>query len=208
MKGLETGHHKIKKICDALRKETLEPAQLQAEVFLEEAKKEADAIINDAKLRAEKIRHESQIEFQKQRLAFEASLAQACRQTIESLKEKVEKQFFNRELLKLIEAPLQNPEVIAQLIQAVVGGIEKEGIQTDIAALIGSTISVQDVNHLLGLTVVNKLKDKTVLQGELERGIEVKLMKEHMTLDLSEATFYDMIATYLRKDFRQFLFGL
>ena len=37
MKGLETGKDKIQKICDALRKETLEPAKQEAREIVEKA---------------------------------------------------------------------------------------------------------------------------------------------------------------------------
>ena len=45
MKGFETGKDKVKKICDVLKKETLEPA-----------KEEAERIIAAAKLRGKRIR--------------------------------------------------------------------------------------------------------------------------------------------------------
>ncbi|MGR3912360.1 MAG: V-type ATP synthase subunit E [Candidatus Rhabdochlamydia sp.] len=208
MKGLETGHNKIKKICDVLKKETLEPAELKAQALIEEAKREAEEIISQAHQRSEQMQLESQLEMQKQKLAFEASLAQACRQTTESLKEKIETQFFHPQLFALIEAPLKDPNVIAKLIQSVIRGIEKEGIMGNMEAFIPFGAPIDEVNHLLGKRLLEKLKDKTVLHASLKGGIEVKLTDQHMTLDLSDETFHEMIVSYLRKDFRQFLFGL
>ena len=41
----DKGQDKIKKICDQLREETLEPAKQEAEEMLENAKKQAEKII-------------------------------------------------------------------------------------------------------------------------------------------------------------------
>ena len=41
MRSLETGHDKIQKICDRLRRETLEPAEEQAQTILNEARKKS-----------------------------------------------------------------------------------------------------------------------------------------------------------------------
>ena len=53
MKGLETGKDKIQKICDALRKETLEPAKQEAREIVENAHLKADEILQEAKKKAE-----------------------------------------------------------------------------------------------------------------------------------------------------------
>ena len=55
MKGLESGKDKVKKICDALRRETLEPAERQAADIIEKAQREADEILADAHTQAKKM---------------------------------------------------------------------------------------------------------------------------------------------------------
>ena len=48
MKGLESGKDKIQKICDALRKETLEPAKQEAREIVENAHMQASEIVTEA----------------------------------------------------------------------------------------------------------------------------------------------------------------
>ena len=45
MKGLDTGREKIQKICDSLRKETLEPAKQEAREIIENAHMQASEIV-------------------------------------------------------------------------------------------------------------------------------------------------------------------
>ena len=52
MKSLEKGEEKIQKICDVLRRETLEPAQLEAEGVIEQAKEKAAGIVREAEQNA------------------------------------------------------------------------------------------------------------------------------------------------------------
>lgn len=53
MKSLETGKDKIQKICDALKKETLEPAKQEAREVIENARLQAAEIVTAAKKEAE-----------------------------------------------------------------------------------------------------------------------------------------------------------
>ena len=207
MKGLETGKDKVKKICDILKKETLEPAKMQAEELLEEAKKEVETILSEARDQADRLLVNARQEIEKQRAIFQASIAQACRQTIEDLKEKVEKKLFSPELRHLIAKPMQDTKVIARLITAVVEAIEKEGIDVDLTAYIPAMIPAEEVNALLASEIIQKLKEKGVLLSSIGGGIEVKLWEQGLILDLSDQALKELLAGYIRKDFRELIFG-
>ena len=62
VKGLETGKDKIQKICDALRKETLEPAKQEAREIVENAHLAASEIVREAKKKAEAAVSKAEIE--------------------------------------------------------------------------------------------------------------------------------------------------
>ena len=53
--GMDTGKDKVKKICDVLRKETLEPAKLEADEMIESAKERAREIIALAEQEVERM---------------------------------------------------------------------------------------------------------------------------------------------------------
>lgn len=207
MKNLETGKDKVKKICDVLRKETLEPAKLEADELLAQARREAEEIVADAEARAEEMIAHARVDIERQKAVFQASLSQACRQAVDLLKEKIENKLFNPQLLKLLSAPLQDPVVIAKLITAVVGGIEKQGLDTDLTVQIASTVSPRAVNELLAKEIIGHLKEKGVLLSSIGGGIEVKLLKDNITIELSDVALKELVAEYIRKDFRDLVLG-
>lgn len=207
MKGLETGKDKVKKICDLLKRETLEPAQIEAQDILEAAKLRSEEIIAEAHRKAEEMHQVAHLEIQQQRVVFQASLAQACRQTLDSLKEKIEHKLFNPELAHLLSKPLHDPKVIAKLIEVVVLAIEKEGIESNLSAFISSAVPAREVNTILAAKILERLKEKSVLISSIGGGVEVKIVDQNMTIDLSDTAFNELVSNYIRKDFRELIFN-
>ena len=60
---------------------------------------------------------------------------------------------------------------------------------------------------LLAHEILERLHEKSVLVGPLTGGIEVKLLKENITIDMSDAALKELVANYIRKDFRELIFG-
>lgn len=207
MKNLETGKDKVKTICDILRKETLEPAKVEADELLAKARREAEEILAEAAAESERMLEHAKAEIERQKAVFQASLSQACRQSIDLLKERIENKLFQPELARLLTAPLQDPSVIAKLITAVVTGIEKEGLNTDLSARIASTVPARAVNELLTKEVLQRLREKGVLLSSIGGGIEVKLVQDNITIELSDAALKELVAEYIRKDFRDLVLG-
>ncbi len=206
MKGIDTGKDKVKKICDVLKRETLEPAKKEAEEIVEAAAVKAEAIIREAKKDAEKTLQDARKEIEKERNVFQSSLNQACKQALEVLKQDIESKLFNPELSKMLHQPLVEPGVLADLIKAVVGAIEKEGTNADLSAFIPQTVTAETVNRLLTKNILEKLKGQSVQVGPLKGGIAVKMDKENITIDVSEEALKELVSNYIRKDFRETLF--
>jgi V/A-type H+-transporting ATPase subunit E len=207
MKGLETGKDKVKKICDVLRRETLEPAQGEAEEIIRMAKEQAEEIIASARREITKMNDEARQEIERQKNIFQSSINQACKQAIAALKQSIEGKLFNQELGKLITQHTQDPKVLSQLVSAVVKAIEKEGIDADLSVYVPAAVPARSVNALLSHEILEKLKEKSVLVGPLTGGIEVKLHKENITVDISDAALKELVSNYIRKDFREMIFG-
>ncbi len=205
MKGLESGKEKIKKICEELKRETLEPAQMEAEKIVEAARFLADEIVAKAHHQIKEMHEKAHREIEQQKAIFQASLSHACRQTLEALKEKIEHKLFNPEIARLLETPLQEAKVVAKLIEAAVQAIEKEGIEADLSVAISSATPAREVNELLAAKILQKLKEKSVLLSSIGGGIEVKLVGQNMTIALSDTTFTELVADYVREDFRRFV---
>jgi V/A-type H+/Na+-transporting ATPase subunit E len=202
MKTLEKGQDKIQKICDKIRRDTIEPAKQEAHTIIEEAQRKAEEILREAERQKEQLGIQAKAQIEQERKVFHSSLQQAAKQTIESLRQEIEQKFFNEELQTLLEKPLSDPKLLADLLNGIVKAIDKEGLSTDI-----SIVSADDVTPLLLDGIRKRLKEKSVEVGHFSGGVQVKLIGKKMTLDVSDQALKELISNYVRKDFRQLLFG-
>ncbi|NGX39310.1 MAG: V-type proton ATPase subunit E [Chlamydiae bacterium] len=205
--AVETGKDKVKKICEVLRKETLEPAMTEAQEILDNAKVKAEQIIEEARSKAAKIKADAEKETEKKQKIFQSSLSQGGRQSLEWLKQEIEQRLLNQNLAKLIDKASSTPEVLAKMIEAVIGAIKAEGLEADLSAIIPASVEARAVNELLGKELLDSLKEKSVLIGTMKGGIEMKLHKENITIDISDTALLDLMTRYVRKDFHKFFFA-
>jgi V/A-type H+/Na+-transporting ATPase subunit E len=207
MKGTEKGKDKVKKICDILRRETLDPALVEAEQIVRSAKERAEEIVEAGRKEAEAAKEQARRDIERQKNVFDSSLGQACKQALEALKQEIEEKLFSKELGRILTKQTQDPRVLAELITAVVRGIEKGGIEATLSVFIPAAVPARSVNQFLAHEILEKLREKSVLVGPLTGGIEVKLHEENITVDVSDAALKELVAGYIRKDFRALVFG-
>lgn len=207
MRSLEKGQDKIQKICDKLKLETLEPAEEKAKQILLEARKKGEDIKAEAERHAEQLLKQARGQIEQERNVFHSSLQQAAKQTVEGLRQEIEHKLFNEELQNLLEKQSADPKIIADLINGIVTALEKEGLQTDLTAIIPRLVSMEDVNALLLDAVRKRLKNKSVEIGGFAGGAQVKLHGKKMTIDLSDQAIKELLANYMRKDFRKLIFS-
>lgn len=207
MKTLERGQDKIQRICDKIRRETIEPSKEEAQSIIAAAKKKAEEITRDAGHQADHLIKQAKAQIEQERSVFHASLQQAAKQTVEGLRQDLESKFFNEELESILREQLSKPEVISQLVNGIVSAIEKDGITTDLTAVIPRSVSAKDVSALLIQNVRNRLENKPLEIGSFAGGAQVKLINQKMTLDLTDQALKELLAHYMRKDFRHIIFS-
>jgi V/A-type H+-transporting ATPase subunit E len=205
MKGLETGKDKIQKICDALRKETLEPAKQEAREIVENAHLQASQIVNEAKEKGEKLLQEAMAEMEEKKRVFHASLALASRQGIEQLKQKIEHDMFAPELARLVSKEMSDPKAIANLLNGLVKSMESN---EEMAVFIPKGISPRSISELLAANVLEKLKNKMVAAPEIGGGVQIQLKDQKITIDFSDTFVRELLAQYIRRDLRDLVFNV
>ena len=208
MRSLEKGQDKIQKICDQLRKKTLDPAKNEAEEIIKQAEKKAEEIKQEAELHKEQLIKQARGQIEQERNVFHSSLQQAAKQVVEALRQEIENKFFNEELQAALDKQLGDPKVIADLINGLVAAIEKGGMATDLSAVIPRLVSPEDINGLLVDGVRKRLKGNPLELGHFAGGAQVKLHGKKMTLDLTDQAIKELLANYVRKDFRKMIFSL
>ncbi len=205
-KLLDTGEDKIQKICKILKDETIDPARREAEGIINDAHARAKEVIDRAEAEAKTLVEEAHQLNERERRVFQTSLEQAGAQAVETLKQSIEKELFNPQVVELITRSAANKDVLKRLIDAIVDSIKKEGASADFSVLIPQTVSVDEVNHLIGENILNQLKEKSVVLGDFSAGIQVKLHDKHLTLDISDRSLVELLSQFLREDFRDKLF--
>ncbi len=208
MKTLETGDDKIKHICKLLKEESLEPAKQEAKELIEAAKQEAASIISKAKKEADTIEKEAKANVEKERISFQSTLQQAAKNTLEALKLRIEKEFFNSSLPSIIADGINLPNLIADLVEAIVKALEKEGLSCDLTTQIPKSIDPAKVVALLAQETLKKLKNNSIEIGDFAAGVKVIASSQHITIDMSENALKELLSSYvLRKEFRKMIFS-
>lgn len=206
MRSLETGKEKVQKICDAIRKETLEPAKQEAREIVENAHLRAAEVVREATKKAEALKKAAEADIEEKRRVFDASLHLSCRQGIEMLKQKIEQELFNKELERLVKQEMASPQIIVDLIQSFMRSLEEQGIEEDFEVVIPKEISPRSINSLLTDKVLEHLKGRSVVLGDFHGGVQVRMKGREITIDISDAVVRELIARYIRRDLRDLVF--
>ncbi|MDN3506596.1 MAG: V-type ATP synthase subunit E [Simkaniaceae bacterium] len=204
---VESGRDKVKQICEVLRKETLEPAIDEAKKVLEDAESKAGAIVAEAKEKAAKLVADAEADIEKKYGVFKASLNQGARQSVAWLKQEIEERLLNQNLGDMITKATSSPQVIADMVSAVIKAVGEEGLDTDLSVIIPAAVEPNQVNELIGKNLVENLKEKSVIVGPQKGGVEMKLHKDKITIDLSDTALVELLTRYVRKDFHKYFFA-
>ncbi len=203
---MQPGKEKIKKICDTLREETIEPAKQEAKEILENAHLQAKSIIDEAKKKSEDILKKNREQLEKEKQVFLSALILASKQSLAALKQMIDEKLFSETLSNVLVEKTSQKEVVEKLLEAVVEAIKKEGIEGDISAYIPKKLSSEEIAKSLMKSVLERLKDKQVCVADIAGGVKVALKDQKVTLDISDEAIKELVAKYIHRDFRQMLF--
>lgn len=207
MKNLQKENDAVQKISDLLLEETLNPAKEKAQLLVQQAEVKAKDIVQQAEQKAEKMFEEARKKLEQEEALFKATTKQAFEQSLESLRQSIQRDLFSPALEQLLHQPLKDKAVIANLVNALVQAIEKEGLSFDIQVFVSDHLKPDEINPLLLDQVVQNLEGKTVHLGKGLTGVEVKLKDKKITIDMTGKTLQEIVAKYIRKDLRTTLFG-
>lgn len=198
---------KVQKICDTIRRDTLLPAELQAQEILKNAECRAALTLEKARQEAKQLQEQARIEILKDKQAFTSSLHIACKQTLDLFKQKIEKKVFHDGLSEIIEETTKKPEIITRCIEAILDALAKEGIEQDLQLIISKSVSPRDVIAMLVQKAVTVLESSPIQLGSFAGGAKIRIKQQHLTIDVSDIALKELIAGFLREDFRTLVFS-
>lgn len=204
MKHLDTGSEKIKKICDTIRHETLEPAKQQAKAIVEQASDQAATIIQEAHKQADALLEAAKKQHEKEKQIFEASMVHAAKLFKEVLKQEIETNFLSPSLEAITSNIVTNPQMTAQVVNAIVEGWHKQTAGGDLVAILSQGMDKEAFAKYLSSEVKARML-KIEAQDHLT-GVILKSQGENLRLEISQQQLTDALIQALRQDFRKFFY--
>ncbi|MEM8628705.1 MAG: hypothetical protein AAGF04_01340 [Chlamydiota bacterium] len=196
----------VSQICSLLREETLAPAQEQAREILENARVEAGQIVEKATQKSATLLREAESHLEEKERAFTTSLKRSMDQAIDTLKQSIEHELFSPALASFLSAPCKDSQIAVRLIEAVARGLEKEGVEGDLAVFVGQEIDKKAVLSALTESMQERL-GQALHSLPLGEGIEIKLEGAGLTIDVTKKALEEFLRRFIREDFRKLLFG-
>lgn len=204
MKHLDTGSDKIKKICDAIRYETLEPAKQQAKLIVEQATDQAAAIVQEARVQAETILENAKKMHDKEKGIFESSMMHSAKIFKENLKLDIENHFLTGSIAELSANLFKKDELCAKLVSAFVEGLRNKSLNGDLTLILSEELNKEEFVKGLSSNIKNMVASVQV--QPIAPGISIRSEKDNLRIDLSQQQLTQAIVDALRADFRKYFF--
>jgi len=204
MKHLDTGSDKIKKICDAIRYETLEPAKQQAKLIIEQATDQAASIIQEARVQAETILENAKKLHEKEQNIFESSLAHAAKIFKEKLKLEIENHFLSPSLSQISSTLFHKDQLCAQLVSAFIEGLKNKSLNGDLSLIISEGLNKEEFVKAISSNIKNLIS--SVQTSHIAPGVSIRSEKDNLRIDLSEKQINQALLDSMRADFRKYFF--
>ncbi len=207
MEELVSSESRLAKICETIREEALLPSRIEAQTILENARKEAEEIKRRAKEEAHRLLEDSKKEILRHKQIVESSLEQAGRQVIEQLKDKIETKLFAPNLTDWVKSQLDTEQATTSLADALVQAVVREGTASDLTVELPKSLSNSSVIAQLGEKFLKELGRNPIHIGPQTGGVILKLKNGLIEIDVSDTVITELMGSFLRKDFRRYVFG-
>ena len=113
---------------------------------------------------------------------------------------------FFKGLHDLVAKEMAHPKFIADLVQDFMKMLDEKGINEELTALVPKGASKKAINSLIASQFLDRLHGKSVVLGDFDGGVQLKLHDQTVTIDMSDRALRDVLASFLRADFRKLVF--
>lgn len=199
--------NKLQELTDKLYNEGLSKGKEEGEALLASARKEADEIIENARKEAEAIVNGARTQASDLTSKAESDIKMASAQSLQATKKDIENLLVGEISNGKVDAALSDPDFIKQIIMTVAGKFNAEESE-DISLLLPASMQSR-----LEPWVENELRKalgkgmKAEFSKKISGGFSIGPKNGGWYIDLTEDTFKELIAEYLRPVTRKILFG-
>ena len=191
--ALDEAADKVKQISDILYKETVLPAKEEGKKIIKEAEALAAEIIHKAKEEASSILRTGASQIHEERRVYEASLEQAIKQALATIKNDV-MNLFKEDLLTNLQHTLNEKKVLHDLLQTLIDGIKKEGIKSDLTLCVAKGVDFDALSKGVISSVEKRLEKGEI---EISSGIALLVKDRKLTLKITDKTCSELLADRL-----------
>lgn len=186
----------LQELIEQIKKDGVEPAQIQAESIIDSAKKEAEKIISDAQAKADKILLDAKNENDKIVKSSEDAIRQAGRNLLISFRESVarELEIITRENVSAV----YSADSLTQLVIKAVEGWATKPEAGDVSVILNSEdLKKLEENILAGLK--EKMLEGVTLKAndDFDGGFRIAVNNDGVYYDYSAGAVVDMMSGYL-----------
>lgn len=207
MEIVDSGKDKVKKICDALKKQTLDPAKQEAKTIIDNALKEAEKIVKRAKDEVKELYEEHKKKLQQEKKAFNSSLQLSSVQTLQVLRQELEENLFNKNIAHFFKEATNKEDVVAEFVNVIVKILADQGLDANLQVMIPKSLSKEHVVAKLTKQVLSSLKDHAIVLSDIAGGAKVKLQDKNLVLEMTDESLRVLFEKFIRDDFRAVLFS-
>jgi len=206
MTQIDTGNEKVKKICDLIKTQTLDPAKEEAKKIVLHAKKDAEKIIADAEEKARLILEQAQNECESKRKLLESSLRLAAKQAVSSLKQQITEELFSKPFAHSLKMETSKPSFIAKAIEISLQSIFKNIPDDELLFELPKTVSPEQILQELSSEARERVKKSQIEMGAFQGGVVIHYNKENIAIDLTDNAANQLLSRYIAQPMQQYLF--
>lgn len=206
MQLLDSGEEKVKKICETIREQTLDPAKDEAKSIIEHAISEADKIVKRARVEAAELHEKAKQQCQQEKKVLASALNIACKQTLQALRQEIEISVFNSDLKSMISQALDE-KVINRFLEVILEGLKKDGMDSDFEIFLTKNLSKEELSKNLAAQLLDKVNNKSIDLENRAKGFVLTIKDKDMSLEFSDEILAQILSNYVREDFRKLIFG-
>lgn len=206
MTQIDTSNEKVKKICDLLKNQTLDPAKEEAQQIIAKAKKRAEEIINHANEEKARILSETQKECEQKQKLLESSLKLAAKQAVSALKQEILQKLFSKEFSKSISEVLNQPKVIAKAIETIIEMYKDQHSFSSALIELPKTVSQDEIVKELSAHVADKLTKEQITIGDQEAGVIIHQTDKQIAVDISDRATQELLVRYISEHLKKYIF--
>ena len=207
MRLLETGNDKVKKICEVLKRETIDPARQQAESIIEEAKAEAEKIIASAEQKSTKMLKETEDKIASQQEVFKASIQVAFKQSIGKLKSEIFTKVFQQGLLQKIRDGFQDPNILGECLKVICQSLNSMGSNVDPLIIVSKKFDKNQLSQMIVKLGLEHLQNKIIPKGDFSSGIQIRIENENLTIDITDQAVEQLILKFSSDTLKKLIFN-